>query len=166
MNESYSRLNILTNILDNLIQFIEPYKFLLDTHNIQFIIDNHWSNEAIINGKLRIELENMIEKENHDINLIKMFATDTELSGVLASLFNQVKVFREIWLDQVLIDVNVLFKSHQLSETINEDFEKKFETMKKQNRFMNQKKVYEVDTMSLFVAKLCNHLKIGTVFVF
>lgn len=165
MNESYGRLDLLKNILDNLIKFIEPYKRLLDTHNIQFIIDKHWSDEAIINEKLRNELENLIENEKQDINLIKIFETQAEQNGSLAFLFKQVKAFQAIWLDKVLTDVKFLFESHQLSEKMNEEFNEKFDTMKKQNRFMNQKKVYEVDTMSLFVAKLCNHLKIGTVYL-
>ena len=164
MNEPNSHLNLLINILDDFIQFLEPYKFLLDTHNIQFIIDNHWSNEAIINEKLRKELETLIHIEKNEINLLKLFSnTDTQQSSVLNNLFNEIKTCRSTWTEKILTDLNFLFERHHVSEKMKEEFEKKFDTMKKQNRFMNQKKVYEVDTMSLFVAKLCNHLKIGTV---
>lgn len=157
-------MNSLVNLLDELVDFIEPYKTLLDTHNIQFITDQHWSNDAIINADLRFELEDFLTE---NINLVKYFnqldSSKNEKRPNLVKLFNEVKRLKSQWNDCVLTDINKLFEEHNVAENTNSEFEKKFESMKKQNRFMNQKKVYEVDTMSIFVAKLCRHLQIRNV---
>ena len=118
MNElPINKVSELISILKEFTNFLEPYKQLLDTHNIQFILKDHWSSQAIINEPLR----------------------------------------------KILTNIDILFSKHQISIEKDFEFEKKFDIMKKQNRFMKEKKIYEVDTMSIFVQKLCNHLKIGTV---
>ena len=155
-------MDYLVNLLNELICFIEPYKLLLDTHNIQFITDLHWSNTNILNENLKLELEDFLVTEK---NLIKYFneINSSETRPNLMKLFGQVKQFKAVWHDRVLTNINDLFKEHNVTNETSLEFEHKFELMKKQNRFMNQKKTYEVDTMSIFVAKLCRHLQIETV---
>lgn len=164
---SDTRLNDLIRLLDNYIDFIEPFKKLLDAHNIGFITDKQWLNEAIINQDLRLELETLIPNDlKNEINLVKIFNDSTQqIDSLLYSLFSKIKTLKSLWEDKVLINIDDFFKQHQVSDHSNEEFDTKFESMKKQNRFMNQKKVYEVDTMSIFVAKLCKHLQIGTVII-
>jgi hypothetical protein len=154
----------LISILKEFTNFLEPYKQLLDTHNIQFILKDHWSSQAIINEPLRKDLENFISK-NKDLNLIKYFKNDSPSNenNFLDNLFTEIKRLKLLWEEKILTNIDILFSKHQISIEKDLEFEKKFDIMKKQNRFMKEKKIYEVDTMSIFVQKLCNHLKIGTV---
>ena len=82
----------LISILKEFTNFLEPYKQLLDTHNIQFILKDHWSSQAIINEPLRKDLENFISK-NKDLNLIKYFKNDSPSNenNFLDNLFSEIK---------------------------------------------------------------------------
>ena len=171
-----SKLDELIDVLESYTQFLEPYRFLLNTHNVQFLVDNLWQNETYIDKQLRTDLESHINECNETktpVNLVKSFVnraqstTDDDQNknkSSLDNLFVKLHEFNHLWTKKVITPPDILIQSDQ-TELIefNESVNKKFEVMVKQNRFMNPKKVYEVDEMSKFVSKLCKKLGIHTI---
>ena len=174
-----TRLNELNNLIEIFIKFLEPYKQLLNTHNVEFLTENNWHHDSYINKNIRDDLENFLANfdslESSSIdqtgtkrpNLLKYYAKLSNSQNIaranLDGLFVSVKQLHEVWNGQVLTDPARLFESSGDLAEFERRFEKKFDVLKKENRFMNQKKSYEVDLMSKFVAKLCKKLDINTV---
>ena len=176
MTADSQRLDDLTRILEEFIHFIKPFERLLDTHNVQFINDEHWTSDTIINPELRKDLSEFIDtyKEASSpmpiINLVKYYSQFESLgkTGPLNSLdrlISQLYEFHKTWNQRVLTDLKDLECLDQLAFSAEHDpeFKLKFNELGRQNRFMNQKKIYEVDTMSVIVAKLCKKQGINTV---
>ena len=175
-NIDQNKLEKLIKILKHLIDFLEPYKTLLNTHNVQYIVENHWNNESFITKELRSELDGFInefESTMGRINLIKAykdFLFSANPDGFKLSLFSQLKECNDLWNGQIIVDADQFLdrlitssiNSNDLIE-FNKNLNEKFDIIERQNRFMNEKKSYEVDTMSKFVANLCKKLNINTV---
>ena len=172
------RLEDLIGILEEYIQFIQPYEVLLNTHNVQFINDQHWTSDAIIHPELRKDLDQFIEANKEAsspvpiINLVKYYSKFSETTAKkepsnspLDRLIAQLYAFHETWNRQVLTDLKDVDCLDQTAFSAEHDpeFKFKFKEMGRQNRFMNQKKIYEVDTMSIVVGKLCKRQGISTV---
>jgi hypothetical protein len=164
-----NNLSDLIEIIESYINFIDYYKNLLNTHNVQFIIENHWSNESIINLKILQDLNLLIQDCNANTqipNLLKLYAigNDNNLYKSIEELFNQLKYHDEIWNERVLTSIEKLPDlDNDRIANFETNFLSKFSQLEKQNRFMNEKKTYEVDLMSKFVAKLCKSKNINTV---
>ncbi len=162
-------LTVLTEKIDLFIEFIDYFKELLKIQQFQFLIDNHWENNDIINPKIRADLDKLIEecdKTNQAPNLLKvyMFGSKYPMLENIDELFVQLKNLNKIWEDEVLTSAENLFDSNNTElARFEENFLLKFSQIGKQNRFMNEKKTYEVDVMSKFVAKLCKSNNINTV---
>ena len=162
-------LTVLTEKIDLFIEFIDYFKELLKIQQFQFLIDNHWENNDIINPKIRADLDKLIEecdKTNQAPNLLKvyMFGSKYPMLENIDELFVKLKNLNKIWEDEVLTSAENLFDSNNKELARFEDnFLLKFSQIGKQNRFMNEKKTYEVDVMSKFVAKLCKSNNINTV---
>ena len=184
-----ANLEELTLILEKYISFLNPFKSLLNTHNVQFLIENHWSNPKILSEILRKDLEVYLKRfesssKSGDYhltpNLIKHYhliesQRDNENTFLhsLDSLFLTLNSLNKIWDTQVVASIDDVFnedmKNNVSSIALNEfqaKFEQKFSILEKQNRFMNKKKSYEVDIMSKFVAKLCKMLDLATVYYY
>jgi hypothetical protein len=159
----------LTEKIDLFIEFIEYFKELLQIQQFQFLIDNHWENNDIINPKIRDDLDKLIEecdKTNEAPNLLKiyMFGSKYPILENIHEIFVQLKNLNKIWQDEVLTSIeNVFDTNNKELAKFEENFLLKFSQIGKQNRFMNEKKTYEVDLMSKFVAKLCKSNNINTV---
>ncbi|CAF0768311.1 unnamed protein product [Brachionus calyciflorus] len=159
------------NVLDELIDFVEENRSLLDTNHVQFLVDNHWFTDSILNPSLRNDLEYFIKEksglEKGPVNLIRYFSElfdfDPKLEN-LNSLFFKLRKLFEIWDDEICTDQSELLKTDK-SELIefNKMVNDKFSVIQKQNRFMNLKKSYEVDHMSKFVGTLCRKHEIYTI---
>jgi hypothetical protein len=178
MSHQKSQLESLIKVLDVYTEFLKPQRLLLNTHNVQFIVDNLWENASYISDELRNDLDSFIaetERRNEPVNLVKYYLSMRNSSDVasfkttntatLDSLFRQLIEFDSLWHAQVLTPPQALTEqnnNNSMSE-FNEAVNARFEVMVKQNRFMNAKKSYEVDEMSKFVAKLCKKLEINTV---
>lgn len=162
-------LTVLTEKIDLFIEFIDRFKELLKIQQFQFLIDNHWENNDIINPKIRADLDKLVEecdKTNQAPNLLKiyMFGSKYPMLENIDELFVQLKNLNKIWEDEVLTSAENLFDSNNKElARFEENFLLKFSQIGKQNRFMNEKKTYEVDVMSKFVAKLCKSNNINTV---
>ena len=161
MSESDNfQLNELINILKDFIEFLEPFKKLLNTYNVQFLVEDHWNNDQILAPVLRNDLEKFINKPENEtnVNLVKYFHQfEPNFNGTeLEKSFSTIKKFKRIWQEKVLTPIETLV---DLKGNAEFDFEK----LQKQNRFMKVKKVHEVDIMSKFVALLCKKLNIETV---
>lgn len=165
----------LISILENYTNFLGPFKTLLNTHNLQFIVENHWSNESILNLDLRKDLEHFLihaSSNNTPPNLVKYFhllndsnANDAHSSlKFLNQLFLEIKSLNDVWSEKVLTKPECLFmpENQELIE-FEKNYERQFAIVERQNRFMNNKKAYEVDIMSKFVAKLCKMVGLQTV---
>ena len=160
----------LVKILDSFIEFLKPFRQLLNTHNVQFIVDNLWQNESYISAGLRTDLESYVAKCNEEsiaVNLVKLYtliSTSSSTYHHLGELFRKLHDFDKTWHEKVITSGEVLISSDGLElKEFHENVDKKFQIMVKQNRFMNAKKVYEVDEMSKFVSKLCKKLNVHTV---
>ena len=93
-----------------------------------------------------------------------MFGSKYPMLENIDELFVQLKNLNKIWEDEVLTSAENLFDSNNKELARFEDnFLLKFSQIGKQSRFMNEKKTYEVDVMSKFVAKLCKSNNINTV---
>lgn len=171
--EKGNDLNRLTDVIKRLIDFIEPFRCLLDTLNIDFINGHHWSNQKILPDNLRQELDEFVdecERSNQPVNLIKHYANfinSEESSSKRLSFYPSLKEYIEMWNKHVVIDADrfLSYLFDESSELIeyNRQLGEKFAVLERQNRFMNEKKCYEVDTMSKFVANLCEKFNINTV---
>jgi hypothetical protein len=171
-----AQLESLTRTLDTFTEFLRPFRLLVNTHNVQFVVDNLWQNDSYINAALRTDLEAYIAecgRNETPVNLVKYFMSmrDKQTSESksytpsLDALLGELIKFDTLWHQQVLTRPDVLIQNVQdtsLNE-FNETVNRKFEVMVKQNRFMNAKKAYEVDEMSMFVARLCQKLDVHTV---
>ena len=179
-NTNKIRLAELYNLIEIFIKFLEPYKQLLNTHNVEFLTENNWHNDSYINKSIRGDLEHFLSNydslESSSIdqtglkrpNLLKYYAklNNSQAKTDLDKLFLNVKQLHDVWDTQVLTQPADLFeKSNDLDE-FEDRFEQKFDKLKRENRFMNQKKSHEVDLMSKIVAKLCKKLGINTVSIF
>lgn len=159
----------LKSVLVDLIDFVEVHRSLLDTNNVQFLVDNHWTNENILDKSLSADLENFLSNsKSKPANLIKYFTKlpDNECGPYpsLNSVFRSLKSLFKDWNDRVLTSEQVLLDSDrddliEFNSSVNE----KFSVIERQNRFMKVKKSYEVDHMSKFVGTLCKKLDIYTV---
>lgn len=161
-------------ILQLYIDFLQPFRLLLNTHNVQFVVDGLWNNDAYITPTLRACLEHVIQDSvniNQPVNLVKIYndmiqknRVNEDKSNELFNLFDKLIEFDRVWHDRVLTPPDALINSQDSELTeFNDTVNKKFQVMVKQNRFMNAKKAYEVDEMSKFVAKLCKKLDIHTI---
>ena len=168
LNNKPNRHEQLIKQLDKFTEFLEPYKLLLRTHNVQFLVDNFWDNEKIFTKDLKDSISDFIDKataesSDNTINLIKQFRDFTkqecEINNGFKNIFTEVSNMSQAWNEQVLTPLDSLLKSKTSR------FEAAFEKIKKQNRFMNKKKVHEVDIMSKFVAELCEEQGIETVII-
>ncbi|RNA37081.1 methyltransferase 25 [Brachionus plicatilis] len=163
-----SLLKNLQIILNELIDFIEEYRGLLDTNHVQFLVDNHWYTDTILNKNLRNDLENFLQNTDKSTpaNLIKYFyhSERNNLYPSLNCLFDRVENFFKRWNKDVCTEQGDLLKTNQ-SELLdfNQMVNEKFAKVQKQNRFMNLKKQYEVDHMSKFVGTLCRKHEIFTI---
>ncbi len=168
------QLQSLIGILDAFTDFLRPFRLLVNTHNVQFIVDKLWHNEAYINADLRNDLELFIadcNQKEKPVNLVEYYmclrdgVKNANANSFLDSLFDQLIKFNTVWHEQVLTAPEDLIRCDQESnlKEFTETVNRKFEVMVKQNRFMNAKKSYEVDEMSKFVAKLCKKLDVNTV---
>ena len=167
----------LIKILETYTSFLSPFKVLLNTHNLQFLVENHWSNEDILRSDLRGDLDSFLgaSKNSHTANLVKYFhfldetnAKEEQLSlESLNSLFLEIKKLNNLWNEQVITQSERVFaleNQNQLELIEFENFfEKQFAIVENQNRFMNKKKSYEVDIMSKCVAKLTKMVGLSTV---
>jgi hypothetical protein len=167
----------LIKILETYTNFLSSFKVLLNTHNLQFLVENHWSNEDILRSDLRDDLDRFLRasKNNHTPNLVKYFhfldennAKEEQLSlESLNFLFLEIKKLNNLWNEQVITQPERVFalENQNKLELIEFEnfFEKQFAIVEKQNRFMNKKKSYEVDIMSKFVAKLTKMVGLSTV---
>lgn len=166
-------LETLVKTLKHFIEFIEPFKSLLNTHNVNFIVDNHWQNENILPSSLRTELDRFIDKciqSKQPINLVKHYKSylSEPESNEQFSFYQNLKECLDMWEKNVIIDADrflgdELFNSCSELIDYNSKLEERFRIIGRENRFMNEKKSYEVDTMSKFVANLCKKLDIKTV---
>jgi hypothetical protein len=166
------RLEQLIEIINELMRFVEPFKPFLNSHNVQFLVEDHWQDEVLISKELREDLGEFISSEmkrSNDstetkVNLIKYWVEfvrqDCASKNNLEELFSKLEHFKTVWNEQVVC-TNDLFYAESVD--YERELEEKFNKMKRQNRFMNEKKSYEVDLMSKFVARLCNKLSIKTV---
>ena len=166
------RLEQLIEIINELMRFLEPFKPFLNSHNVQFLVEDHWQDEVLIKKELRENLDEFILNETKTsddlaeikVNLIKYWLEfslkDSLAKNCLEELFSTLNQLKTVWNEQVVC-TNDLFEAE--SADYERELEAKFNKMKKQNRFMNEKKSYEVDLMSKFVARLCNKLDIQTV---
>lgn len=174
-----TELSGLIKILKHFVDLLEPFKTLLNTHNVQFILESHWQNDSILTEKLRLDLEYLINESQSSadcINLVKSYK-EFLLSGNGSSngsfifpLYSQLKECNDLWNEKIVVDgdqfLNTLISSSKDSVDLmefNRSLKDKFAIIGKQNRFMNEKKSYEVDTMSKFVANLCKKFNIDTV---
>ena len=164
--KSKNRLNELIDLLETFKSFIESFKTLLNSHNVQFLVDTFWTDERLIENGIVQDLNcflNQSVSNKNTVNLIKYYhefsqdlshrSNPTELEKLFLEIIN----LKNLWNEKVLTPA-----SHFFSEQ-SDCFDDAFDKIQKQNRFMNQKKVHEVDTMSKFVAKLCQDNDIETV---
>ena len=164
-----SRLNQLVDILDKYIEFLAPYRQLLNAHNVNFLLDEHWFDPSIIAPDLRNELDEMVVLRSSDDgcpNLVKryaQFAESTDNNSCLDRLFSVLNSHKDVWSTHVLTPVESLFTTDDSPDDQASATNKKRVILEGQNRFMNEKKTYEVDLMSEFVAYLCTKLNIKTV---
>lgn len=160
------KLENLKIILNELTDFVEEYRGLLDTNHVQFLVDKHWHTDAVLNTNLRDDLENFLNSKENPANLIKyfFFSERDSLYPSLNSLFERVEYLFKRWDKEVCTDQNDLLSTHK-SDLINFNkmVNEKFAIIQKQNRFMNLKKQYEVDHMSKFVGTLCRKQEIFTI---
>jgi hypothetical protein len=176
MNGKLAELN---EIIQDLMEFLEPFKPLANTHNVQFLADNLWMNESLIHRGIRIDLDNYLLNEcasenKQQPNLVKFYTSLKERRknesdlNTIENFFLKLHEFNKIWDSRVLTTSETLLSNENRKDLIefNEKVNKKFEVMVKQNRFMNEKKSYEVDEMSKFVSKLCKKLDVYTVEIF
>ena len=167
------RLEQLIEIINELIRFLEPFKPFLNSHNVQFLVENHWQDEVLIRKETRENLDEFVSNEmmktSNDsaetkVNLIKYWLEFSRKNiapmNCLEELFSKLNQLKTVW-DEQVVCTNHLFETE--SADYERQLEEKFNRMRKQNRFMNEKKSYEVDLMSKFVARLCNKLDIQTV---
>lgn len=170
LDSKNSKLNELKSILDGQIEFVELYRGLLDTNNVQFLVDNHWITDRILPNELKEDLDKFIAESRQPVgspaNLIKYFAQEnfSDKFYFLNSLLKRLKDFQTEWNLKVLTPEEILLqtKNQELIE-FNQRVNEKFSIIEKQNRFMNLKKSYEVDHMSKFVGGLCKKNDIYTV---
>jgi hypothetical protein len=65
MATTNNRLLKLKQILNEFSTFIEPYRTILNNHNVQFLVDDHWSKFTDFDENLVKSLENLtIEHKN------------------------------------------------------------------------------------------------------
>ncbi len=165
MSATQERLQFLTDSLDTFTAFLKPYKHLLASHNVQFLVDNFWTKESLLSSALRNDLDAFIinhTSPDAPINLVKHYVevtstNETEYSH-LDGLFLEINSLIKKWNKDVLTPIERL-----LNADLTTKYESTFSRIKKQNRFMNQKKVHEVDFMSKFVAELCESRRIQNV---
>ena len=145
----------LKQILDQFVDFVEENRGLLDTNNVQFLVDNHWNTNTILNENLKNDLEIFLnEKRESDTtpaNLIKYFACEQpgHKFQSLNELFKKLKSLFDSWDNVVCTDQEDLLKTdRQELVDFNQMVNEKLAFIQKQNRFMNLKKAYEV--MNLF----------------
>lgn len=176
-NKENSDLDKLKNILKKFIDFIEPFRPLLNAQNVRFVSENHWADDKILPSMLRKELEDIIDKcqlSNQPVNLVKHYKNFTENccenNKAQLSFYSKLKECVQLWNEHVVMDaeqfLDRLFANAPNSDELREYDKRlveKFAILERQNRFMNEKKSYEVDTMSKFVANLCNKFGIRTV---
>lgn len=163
----------LIDVLKQLIDFIAPFRIFLDTLNVEYVNGNHWDNEEILPAHLWRELNKLIdgfEVENRPVNLIKHYSNFmNNPNAPQFSFYPRLKECIDLWNKYVVIDADC-FLSHLFNDSeelleYNRQIDAKFAILERQNRFMNEKKCYEVDTMSKFVANLCKKFDTNTVII-
>ena len=165
--KSKNRLNELIDLLETFKSFIERFRTLLNSHNVQFLVDNFWTDERLVENGIVQDLNRFLDQSvpNQTVNLIKYYhdfsqdLSDHSNPTELEKLFLEIINLKKLWNEKVLTPT-----SHFLNVQ-NICFDEAFDKIQKQNRFMNQKKVHEVDIMSKFVAKLCQDNDIETVLI-
>ena len=164
-NTTSSRLYDLSRTLNRFIYFLEPYRLWLDTYNAHFLLDEFWTNESIVNRKIRNNLEELIDKAKSPFNLVRYYHETTDklqsLSDsktCLEKLLLDVAELRRVWNQEILTAVG-FFSNPNIAAK----YDRTFQLIQNQNRFMNSKKVHEVDTMSKLVAELCEIKDVQTV---
>lgn len=164
-NTPSTRLNELYKVLDTFIGFLEPYRLWLDSYNAHFLVDNFWTDDSIVNTEFRNDLQDLIERTKPSVNLVKYFyeTTKSKLStdgtnSHLEKICEDITKMRRIWDQEILTSFDVMS-----DPKITAKYDKAFQLIQNQNRFMNGKKVHEVDTMSKLVAELCEINDVQTV---
>lgn len=157
--------------IDQFIEFIDSYRNLINTHNVQFLVEDHWSNTSIINTEIQTDLDLLVQNCNLSSqipNLLRIYITKNEslVFPNIEKLFRQLKYLNKIWNEEILTPANSIFDSNNIElNNFEATFLKNMSQIERQNRFMNEKKTYEVDLMSKFVAKLCKNKNINTVYI-
>ena len=72
----YNRIQILEGILEKFCTLLDPFKALLNSHNVQYLTDNHW-NDGIKDEAIRNDLMYFL---NNDLNLIEYLFKQRESS--------------------------------------------------------------------------------------
>ncbi|CAF0895585.1 unnamed protein product [Brachionus calyciflorus] len=157
--DKVNKLNFYQNLLKEIYSLVEENRSLLNTNNVQFLVEDHWNSK--FNTELKNDLEIFLKEKlenNSSVNLLKYFIQnqpDPKLP-YLNSLFDRLKNLFNTWDYKVCTNQDELIKMDRpdLIE-FNQIVKQRFTIVQKQNRFMNTKKLYEVDHMSKFVASLC-----------
>lgn len=164
-NTSPTRLDDLYKTLDRFISFLEPYRLWLDSYNAHFLVDNFWDDDSIVNTEFRKDLQDLIDRTKPTVNLVKYYHEITTnkqptdgFNSHVEKLCLDIAELRRIWDQEVLTSFDALS-----DPKITEKYDKAFKLIQNQNRFMNGKKVHEVDTMSKLVAELCEINDVQTV---
>lgn len=164
-NTSSTRLNDLYKALDTFIGFLEPYRLWLDSYNAHFLVDNFWTDNSIVNTEFRNDLQDLIERTKPSVNLVKYYHETKQgrlssdcTESHLDKLCLDIAEMRRIWDQEILTSFDVMSDPKCTAK-----YDKAFQLIQNQNRFMNGKKVHEVDTMSKLVAELCEINDVQTV---
>ena len=157
--------------IDQFIEFIDSYRNLINTHNVQFLVEDHWFNSSIINTEIQTDLDLLVQDchlSSQIPNLLRIYIKKNEslIFPNIEKLFCQLKYLNKIWNEEILTPANSIFDSNNIVlNNFEATFLKNMSHIERQNRFMNEKKTYEVDLMSKFVAKLCKNKNINTVYI-
>lgn len=164
--ERPSRLDKLIDTLDLYIDFLKPFKTLLKTAKTQFLVEDFWNNENIIDKELQVDFNNFIDENTSDSIPLNLFQYYQQICDhpnksnqtKLDKLFLELKRLKQIWNNEILTPAEKFTKP-----AFTEKFSKNFEKLNVKQRFMKEKKIHEVDIMSKFVAELCEDQGIETV---
>lgn len=72
-----NRIQILEEILEKFCTLLDPFKPLLNSHNVQFLTDNHW-NDGIKDEAIRNDLLYFLK---NDLNLVEYLFKQRETSS-------------------------------------------------------------------------------------
>lgn len=155
----------LESLLLKFTKFLEPYKHLLNSHNVQYLIDDHW-NQVFTDNELKDDLNVLID---HKLTLLEYFDSFSETRKpftlkVLDKFLQDLKDLHENWIKLVITRKENII-TEELDAQLNEveELRRKNEKLKYSDRFMTAKKSHEVDELSHLIAKLCKSLSINKV---